>query len=94
MSIIMVNFTMPELVRVKSAVYAQRDKCFDKMNEMSNTKLQHMKAGEWSKEMEDEFRLWYKYESDHKDKWNDILTVLEEARDAKYNKNNPFVKEA
>lgn len=83
-----VIFTRTECAMLRKAINVQRDKCFDRMNAMSNERIRLMKNGEWTDEMVAEFDRWYGTEQRELDKWNYLLTHMSFAN---MTGTNPFI---
>lgn len=90
---ITVSLTTMEWFRIRSAVEAKRWAASSRANSMFSTKCAKMKWGEWSDEQDAEWSLWYEREEEEKQKWEDILLLLNVAKETAHPSKgkNPFV---
>ena len=90
------NLAPADVTRLEIAVCGMQDKCYDRMAEMRQTKLERMRSGEWCPAYESEWTTYYEYECANRDKWTYLLDEIKAARNESMciMKPNPYIKEA
>jgi hypothetical protein len=90
------NLAPADVTRLEIAVCGMRDKCYDRMAEMRQTKLEYMRSGEWCLAYESEWSMYYDRECYNRDQWDDLLREIKAAREEAFcmMKPNPYIKEA
>jgi hypothetical protein len=93
---ITLNLVPADVTRLEIAVCGMRDKCYDRMAEMRQTKLERMRSGEWCPDYESEWTTYYDRECYNRDQWTCLLDEIKSARNESMcmMKPNPYVKEA
>jgi hypothetical protein len=90
------NLASADVTRLEIALCGMRDKCYDRMAEMRQTKLELMRKGQWHISTAVEWTTYYEYECSDRDKWTYLLDEIKAARNESMciMKPNPYVKEA